>query len=655
MINNKISFFQDPNKDLTVPADCKYIFINDFFSNDLLGGAEITTDSLISYFENQNQIYKINSHLANENFIVENLDKVFIVGNFSNLSVQSINKLVMFGKYVNIEYDYKFCKHRSIEKHKFVEKKECDCYTQNIGNIVSTFYSNSQHIFWMSEEQKNIYNSKFQNIKNFKNQTVLSSVFSKDTLEILSNLNKNREVLYNEFVVLGSDSWVKGKDASEQFCKINNIKYKILNNLSHENFLNEISKYEGLVYIPNGSDTCPRMIIEAKLIGLKIYINNFVQHANESWFNTSNLNLIKNYLEKKPLEFWNILSSIHAKHEKYTISGYTTTYNCIKNEYPFKESIESLNNFCDEIIVIDGGSSDGTWEYLLELSENNKKVKVFQNVLDWENESPAVLDGGQKALARSKCTSDFCWQIDVDELVHKNDVNKILKLTKSFPNHFDIMALPVIEFWGNKGKVRVDINPWKWRLSRNKDYITHGIPFELRYYNEDGKLLSKPGSDGCDMIDKNSFKRINFFCDFYNNNYANLLNNAICSEIDLKVAEKYLENLSNRYPCVYHLSWFDLSRKIKFYKNYWQNHWNKLYGLDASDTAEKNFMFDKPWSEVTEKDIEIRSEEFENNMGGWIFHRKWDGTKTNAARIKNMENINLVFNDINDIVNKNGK
>lgn len=652
MINNKFSFFQDFTKDINVPKECKYIFINDFFSNELLGGAEITSDSLISYLDNDNQVFKIKSQFANENFIVDNLDKVFIIGNYSNLSVQSINKLINFAKYVNIEYDYKFCKHRSIEKHKFLEKKDCDCHTQNIGNIVSSFYSNSQYLFWMSEEQKNIFHKRFQNIRNFKNQTVLSSVFSKSTLNLLSELNKNREVVYNEFVVLGSDSWVKGKDASEQFCKINNIKYKVLNNLSHDNFLNEISKYEGLVYIPNGSDTCPRMVIEAKLIGLKIYINNFVQHANESWFNNENLNLVRNYLENKPKEFWNILNSIQKKHEKYTISGYTTTYNCIKNEYPFKECISSLNNFCDEIVVVDGGSTDGTWEYLLELAENNNKIKVYQNNLDWENESPAVLDGGQKAYARSKCTSDFCWQIDVDELVHENDVDKIYNLTKAFPNHFDIMALPVIEFWGNKGKVRVDINPWKWRLSRNKDYITHGIPDDLRYYDQDGKLLSKPGSDGCDMIDKNSYKRINFYCDFYNNNYARVLNSAITSELDLKIAEKYLDNLSLKYPCVYHLSWFDLKRKIKFYKNYWQNHWNKLYGIDTKDTPENNFMFDKSWSEVTDEDIISRADEFENKLGGWIFHKKWDGTSTNSANVLNMQNIQ---NKFNDIVNNHGK
>ena len=35
-------------------------------------------------------------------------------------------------------------------------------------------------------------------------------------------------------------------------------------------------------------------------------------------------------------------------------------------------------------------------------------------------------------------------------------------------------------------------------------------------------------------------------------------------------------------------------------------------------------FFDKPWSEVTEKDISELAEKLSTQMGGWIFHRKVD-------------------------------
>ena len=57
-------------------------------------------------------------------------------------------------------------------------------------------------------------------------------------------------------------------------------------------------------------------------------------------------------------------------------------------------------------------------------------------------------------------------------------------------------------------------------------------------------------------------------------------------------------------PGVYHYSWYDLSRKIKTYKNYWSQHWQSMYNIVQEDTIENNMFFDKPWSEVTDSEID---------------------------------------------------
>ena len=115
-----------------------------------------------------------------------------------------------------------------------------------------------------------------------------------------------------------------------------------------------------------------------------------------------------------------------------SLSGYTTTLNCIDQDYPFEESISSLLGFCDEVIVVDGGSTDGTWEKLKDLAQNNENMKVHQQPRDWESRRFAVFDGLQKALARSLCTMDYCWQQDVDEIVHEDyyTINQGAKLNK---------------------------------------------------------------------------------------------------------------------------------------------------------------------------------------------------------------------------------
>ena len=147
---------------------------------------------------------------------------------------------------------------------------------------------------------------------------------------------------------------------------------------------------------------------------------------------------------------------------------------------------------------MDGGSDDGTYEALLELAKEHPKIAVFQHKVDWKKKRSAVEDGLQKARARARCTQKYCWQMDVDEIVHEDHYNGITAVIRQFPVFVDLISLPVIEYWGGYEKVRCDINPWKWRLSRNKQYITHGIPKHLQKFDEDGEMYAAPGTDGYD-------------------------------------------------------------------------------------------------------------------------------------------------------------
>ena len=69
--------------------------------------------------------------------------------------------------------------------------------------------------------------------------------------------------------------------------------------------LQMLAQAKGLCSLPPGADTCPRMVIEAKLLGCELHLNDNVQHKDEEWFNTDDLSVTENYLKSVPQRFWN--------------------------------------------------------------------------------------------------------------------------------------------------------------------------------------------------------------------------------------------------------------------------------------------------------------------------------------------------------------
>jgi glycosyltransferase involved in cell wall biosynthesis len=387
------------------------------------------------------------------------------------------------------------------------------------------------------------------------------------------------------------------------------------------------------------------MVIEAKLLGCKLILNDNVQHKNEIWFETDDPFNTEAYLYAARERFW---SSIKSTMEwAPMISGYTTTLNATKNEYPWKQCIQSLLALSDEVVVVDGGSTDGTWEDLEAWSTEEEKLRVYKVERDWTHPRFAVFDGLQKAEARKRCIGEFCWQQDADEVVHESDYKKIRSLTRNFPSQVDLVSLPVIEYWGGPEKVRLDVTPWKWRLSRNNPEITHGIPQSLRRYDDSGNLYAAPGTDGCDYIHVDTHESIPH-ASFYTPEVEHGRQLALDGNEEVLVNyEEWFSKNVEVLPSVHHYSWFDLSRKIKLYRDYWSQHWQSLYDIEQKDTSENNMFFDKPWSEVTNDDIDALSSRLKNELGGWVFHEKVDFSKP-TPHISLSQGHPKVMNDVID-------
>ena len=604
---------------LTNFEESDVVFVADLFREEYAGGGELTTDALLQSTPYKTHCLK-SSDLTIE-LIQQGVQKVWVFFNFRGMNHELIPGIIQNLHYYVVEYDYKFCNWRSLELHKRETGKDCDCHNQQIGKIISAFFTGANHLFFMSKAQCDIYLERFPFLSS--NSSVLSSVFDVNDLEQIERLRSQRNENNGKWAVVDGNSWIKNVQGTITFLEDSGYEYDVLGDLSYSDLLIKLSDYKGLVAQPAGHDTCPRLVIEAKLLGLDLIVNENVQHVEEDWFNLD-YDGIESYLLSGHERFWDKIKD-HFERD-VEISGYTQAYNVMNSSYPWRESITSLLGFCDEVVVLDGGSTDGTYEELAAWAAEDPRLVVKQLERDWNSKRFALNDGQQKAASRTLCTKEWCWQSDLDEVVHESDYRKVKALIRQIPKPVKLISLPVIEYWGGEEKVRVDINPWKWRLSRNDSHITHGVMSSHRRYDEEGDLYSL-GSDGCDYIHNDSYQVIpdtNFYTPELHDVRMQAMHG---SEEALKAYEIYMNSVVDQLPGVHHYSWFDINRKIKSYKYYWSKHWASLFNKTIEDVAENNMFFDKPWSEVSEKEIEALAQRMKKEMGGWIFHERIDFSK----------------------------
>ena len=294
--------------------DYKYISLDD--QAIAIGGTNLTTLSILE--DRKNEVFSLNTSSLSIIDIEENKDKIWIIGNIMNLvnnpNKNIIEKLFNTVKFVKIEFDYNFCPYRGEIPHKVLGNQECSCPHGLTGHptlsrIYDLITKNSLFCFFMSERQRAVYINHLPNIDASKTG-ILSSCFSKNSLDLF---NKFKDKPKNDrwAILQGYGGWhskAKGVEEAKNFCEVNNLKYDILPVQDYEKHIELLAGYKGIVFIPIIDDTCPRCIIEARLLNLEIISNINCQHVTEYWWKDKSLT--ESYIKSRPRYFWQIIDNL---------------------------------------------------------------------------------------------------------------------------------------------------------------------------------------------------------------------------------------------------------------------------------------------------------------------------------------------------------
>lgn len=171
--------------------------------------------------------------------------------------------------------------------------------------------------------------------------------------------------------------------------------------------------------------------------------------------------------------------------------------NAVKFDYPVKESILSILPVVDEYIVNVGNCDDGTRELIASIGD--PKIKIIESVWDEALTKDGKIFSQQTNIALSHCAGDWAFYLQADEVVHENDLPKLVYLMEQNRRSGSALGLMFryLHFFGDYWSV----NPWGYhkeiRIIRNNGSVESGGDATGFYCKSDGlHLKDRRAPDG---------------------------------------------------------------------------------------------------------------------------------------------------------------
>jgi len=264
-----------------------FVFIADFFVDEILGGGELNNEELILTLEGKgHNVTKIKSKNVVSEFLRENKDNFFIISNFVQLT--EINKSYLAKmKYIIYEHDHKYLRSRNpaLFENYLAPKIEIINYE---------FYKNARAIFCQSSFHAEIV-EKNLNLKNIIN--LGGNLWSDSALLIMEKYSMKNKT--HKYSIMNSNIDHKNTRDAATYCEYKQIPYELISPSSYETFLDNLSNNSKLIFFPKTPETLSRIVVEARMMNMGVMTNSRVGATSEPWFKEKGEKLIEIMRNKK--------------------------------------------------------------------------------------------------------------------------------------------------------------------------------------------------------------------------------------------------------------------------------------------------------------------------------------------------------------------
>mgnify|MGYP003649716892 CR=1 FL=1 len=203
-------------------------------------------------------------------------DDFYILGNLSLMHPNAVSTLCELD-YIILEHDYKICQSRHPWKYddNIVPKEE---------RINYELYKNAKAVFVQTTDHLNVY--KANDVSgNFIN--LESSLWSDEDLDLLEKLYVKYTASRSKwkYGILLSENLIKNTKGAKTFCENNQLDYEVIPPTENRlDFLSNLGEYSTLVFFPIARESCCRLVVEARCLGMNVITSKNYGAVLEPWF-----------------------------------------------------------------------------------------------------------------------------------------------------------------------------------------------------------------------------------------------------------------------------------------------------------------------------------------------------------------------------------
>jgi hypothetical protein len=267
------------------------------------GGAELTDEAAISACPWPLSTTTFGALRREASSFLDGFD-VIVVGNSETAAPEQLEQLARTRRHVAFEHDLRICRWRGNfpsgrdPVHKLWQR----CWCPHLQ--LRRFFDRARGVVFLTGMQERYYRAN-ASFATSHTRILGSSLFGAQLLELAANASHER----TGTAVFASRNPIKGHAQALRYCRERGLAPREIRDLSPVEVLARFAQSERFVYLPIGPEWAGRMVVEARMLGASVVVNEHVGVAGEPFWLIER-DGVRQFLRSGPRRFWTLVEEL---------------------------------------------------------------------------------------------------------------------------------------------------------------------------------------------------------------------------------------------------------------------------------------------------------------------------------------------------------